>query len=945
MAALGALLMWQGWQVARGALLASASENAQNLGKLINEKSRRMLGPASATLHYLAHDPLSEASNLPQRLERLPVFASMLDSIPFVSAVYAGYPNGEFFLVRGLSGRQEEKFFNAPPHAAFLVQSVTLDTKGDPVGEWRFFDRQLRLLQAEIKPDYRYDPRQRTWYRAAPADGGEYLTNPYIFHTTGEVGVTLSRRSEDGGATLGMDVAVSDLHNELRDFRPTPRTEIAVIDPDGTVIAYSDFARTVQRESDTLKFRQISSLGIEALSKLAQLAHGRPSSMIYEAGGETWFGRSISLDALPGRDLRLLIATPDSDLLASIRKGLARQLWWTLALIGVLLLAGWFAGRRLGLSLASLTLQAQQLTRFDFRQPKRVHSVVREIRDLEDVLCDVCVTIQNFLVTTETISTETRLDQMLQKVLGHTIAITGCLFGAVYLADEKGTGLQRAATARRGEKDDSSVFAFPQYLPLPGTDDLATVGMLPPKVGQIAFTLRDRQHRTLGLLLLNHPLNDNHGADFHAFAEKLSGVLAVAIETRQLIEAQKTLLDGVIHLMADAIDAKSPYTGGHCERVPKLASMIVDSMRQETSGPYSTFRPTEDERYAFHLGAWLHDCGKVTSPEHVIDKATKLETIFNRIHEVRTRFEVLWRDAELRHLRRLLDGASVSASEQNMQAEQTALREDFAFVAACNVGGEFLTDASIARLESIAGQTWMRHFDNRLGLSAEEARRMADVPAPVLPVAEPLLADRPEHVVAWHGRKPPVEKGDPDNIYGFDMKLPANRLNLGELHNLSIRRGTLSEEERFKINDHIVQTYIMLLSLPWPAHLRRVPEIAATHHERLDGQGYPRRLGGAQLDLMDRVMALADVFEALTASDRPYKRQKTLTESLQIIASMCRDGHLDPDVFRYFLNSQLWEVYARRFLRPDQRDAVNVNAILAQLDPVVGWPPQSSGAA
>ncbi|MFG1396192.1 HD domain-containing phosphohydrolase [Roseixanthobacter pseudopolyaromaticivorans] len=940
MATLGAVLMWQGWQVARAALLTSASDTAQNLGKLINEKSRRILGPAGATLRYLSYDPLSASDDLPQRLDRLQVLTSTLEHIPFVSAVYAGYPNGEFFLVRSVDDAHLTRLFDAPPGTAFLVQSITLDTNGQPIGEWRFYDSQLHLLKSEMKPDYKYDPRSRPWYKNAPRDGSEYLTNPYIFFTTEDIGVTLSRRSQDGGAVIGLDVAVSDLHNELRDFRPTPRSEIAVVDHDGMVIAYSNFERTLLRNGTDVQFKQLFALGVDALTALGGPSTSSAFSKVYIADGETWFGASIALDALPGRNLRLLMATPDSDLLATIRAGLKRQLWWTLALTGLLLLAGWFAGRRLGLSLASLTRQAQHITRFDFRQPEPVQSVVREIRDLENVLRDICVTIQNFLLTTETISTETKLDQMLQTVLGRTLEITGCVFGAVYLANEKNTGLQLAATAGWAAHHEMNG-SLPGELPLPGPHDVASViGTLMPGMGQFALTLRNRQQRPVGLLLLDHPLNEAHGADFRAFAEKLSSVLAVAIETRQLIEAQKALLDAIIRVMADAIDAKSPYTGGHCERVPQLATMIVDRMMAESSGPFESFRPTEDERYAFHLGAWLHDCGKVTSPEHVIDKATKLETIFNRIHEVRTRFEVLWRDAELRHLRRLLDGTPEAESEAQLRTEHVRLQDDFAFIATCNVGGEFMTDEAIERLNSIARQTWMRHFDNRLGLSAEETRRMSACPAEKLPVTEPLLCDRPEHLVPWHGRKPPVEKDDPHNIYGFDMKLPVHQQHLGELHNLSIRRGTLSEEERFKVNDHIVQTYIMLLSLPWPAHLRRVPEIAATHHERLDGKGYPRRLGGAQLSLMDRVMALADVFEALTASDRPYKPQKTLTESLRIIAAMCREGHLDTEVFRYFITSRLWEAYALRFLQPHQRDAVDTAAILALLGP----PPEGEGA-
>jgi hypothetical protein len=235
----------------------------------------------------------------------------------------------------------------------------------------------------------------------------------------------------------------------------------------------------------------------------------------------------------------------------------------------------------------------------------------------------------------------------------------------------------------------------------------------------------------------------------------------------------------------------------------------------------------------------------------------------------------------------------------------------------------------VARIARIAGRTWLRHFDDRLGLSREEERRVAGLPAAPLPAVETLLADRPSDIIVWPGRLPPVRRDDPANVYGFDMALPPHRENRGELHNLSIRRGTLTDEERFLVNDHVVQTYAMLKSLPWPGHLARVPEIAATHHERMDGAGYPRRLDASALSVEERVMALADVFEALTAADRPYKPAKRLSEALRIMAFMCKEGHLDPRVFGYFLRSGIWQVYAERFLRPDQRDAADVDALAA----------------
>jgi hypothetical protein len=258
---------------------------------------------------------------------------------------------------------------------------------------------------------------------------------------------------------------------------------------------------------------------------------------------------------------------------------------------------------------------------------------------------------------------------------------------------------------------------------------------------------------------------------------------------------------------------------------------------------------------------------------------------------------------------------------------QRQLREDFAFVAACNVGTESMADADIERLKRIAATTWMRTFSDRLGLSEGERIRLAGIPERPLPAEEHLLADRPEHVVP---RTPDDPVANPD--YAFNLKAPANRFNFGEVYNLSIRRGTLTEEERAIVNDHIVQTIVMLDNLKLPKDLRRVPEYAGTHHETLTGSGYPFGLTGAQLSIPARIMAVADIFEALTASDRPYKKAKTLSDAVNILADFARRRAIDPDVFRLFLESGVYRRYAERFLSPEQIDAVDEAACIASVE-------------
>jgi len=385
--------------------------------------------------------------------------------------------------------------------------------------------------------------------------------------------------------------------------------------------------------------------------------------------------------------------------------------------------------------------------------------------------------------------------------------------------------------------------------------------------------------------------------------EALASQAAVAIDNQRLLQTQRDLFDSFIRVLAHAIDAKSPYTGDHCERVPVLAKMLAEAACAEHSGPFATYDLSEDEWYELHLGAWLHDCGKVTTPEFVIDKATKLETINDRLHEIRTRFEVLRRDAEIAMLRRQLAGEDKAETEAAFAAEVARLEEEFAFVAACNAGQESMAEDTAVRLSVIGSRTWTRYFDRTLGLSWEENERLKDAPPPPPPAEEYLLQDRPDHIVP-----------------------PYNR---GELYNLSVDRGTLTEEERQVINDHIVVTQDMLSRMPFPPSLRRVPAIAGNHHERMDGTGYPRGLTGDQMGISEKIMCLADVFEALSAIDRPYKTPKPLSECIAILARMRDDGHLDGAVFDLFLRSGVYKEYATRYLKPEQCDEVDIARYLA----------------
>ena len=406
--------------------------------------------------------------------------------------------------------------------------------------------------------------------------------------------------------------------------------------------------------------------------------------------------------------------------------------------------------------------------------------------------------------------------------------------------------------------------------------------------------------------------------------ELSDSLISMSQSIQEYEKSLEEMLDSFIKLIANAIDAKSPYTGGHCKRVPILALDLARAADASEDDPFVSFHfETEAEWKAFEMGAWLHDCGKITTPEFVVDKATKLETIYNRIHEIRTRFEIIWRDIEVAYYERLLKGEDRESLEKWREREQKQLLDDFSFVAACNVGGDFLSQEKKGRLLRIAARTWLRHFSNRIGISEIERRRFGDNEEPSLPVTETLLSDKPEHLV-------PRTDFD-DTAYqekGFKLEVPDNLYNFGEIYNLSIEKGTLTPEEIYKIREHVIMTIKMLERLPYPEDLKKIPEYAGTHHETIDGTGYPRRLTSESLSIPERIMAIADIFEALTASDRPYKKGKVLSEALKIMQFMVKEAHLDADLFALFIRAGIYRRYAEAYLNSEQIDEVDEEALI-----------------
>ena len=398
----------------------------------------------------------------------------------------------------------------------------------------------------------------------------------------------------------------------------------------------------------------------------------------------------------------------------------------------------------------------------------------------------------------------------------------------------------------------------------------------------MSVPLKNHENDIVGVMQLINATDKKSGKvvafsdDMQQQVESLASQGAVALTNKRLVAELKNLFESFIKLIATAIDKKSPYTGGHCERVPEIAMLLATAVENTKTGKYEEFSMTEDERYELFIAAWLHDCGKVATPPHVVDKGMKLETITDRIEVMDTRFEVLKRDAEIAKLKQQIElmtegsaNGSIKTLEEDLTTRIEKLSADQTFIQKTNRGGEFMEE--------------------------EDQKRVADIGS-----------------YKWN------LEGEETNF--FDEK---------DVRNLQIPKGTLLPEEREIINDHIVITIDMLEKLPYPKNLRNVPEFAGGHHEKLDGTGYPKGLKDEDMSIQAKIMAIADIYEALTAADRPYKDGKKLSQAMRIMGFMKKDYEIDEDLFEIFVKEGVYKEYAEKYLGDDQLDEVDEASVLA----------------
>lgn len=894
-------------------------ENSKKLESIFQQNT----APILATLDFMAFSHfIDEHSLVIKDYRTLASLRLIFERNPELISLYFGDNDGNFTMIRPLFDEQARAVFQAPNKSNLFINNTAVDGRSIIT----FLDENFLPIQRTKRLNNQFDPRERPWFQSAQHDGEIRLTEPYIFYALQTPGITLARRSVDGDKVIGADFTLESLSQQLSRIAHSSNSQLALFDQQFRLLA---------EHNSSLSLTADASNNNEMLSTsvFSPIAHRLIQETLFinsYYNNQNWSITLIPVTLNSNVHLLLAEATPKKDLLATLISMRDKQIMIAILMLVFCFIIVWLIAQRLARPLNNLVVQTNNISRFDFQKNRYPKSIIKEVADLtksiqlmEHTLHDLLRLLrdtasnQDFEVFAKTITHQSYLITKAETILLYTYSheeqhfTTAANHAIIPFKIDINSLVQNTpwllAELRQGQtvhlnRNDNVLFPLKEQL---YNSDI------------YLFPLLNKSRQLIGVLNLGYERAITKAqADKHAFLREVLSFAEIAKDNIDKMQQQKQMLNAFITLIASAIDTKSPYTGGHCQRVPELTKMLAKAATKDKRY-FPDFTLSAEQWEELMLAAWMHDCGKVTTPEFVVDKATKLETIYDRIHEVRMRFELLKTQAEADYWQGIATGGNSDLLQKTLSEQQQALDDDFAFVAQCNIGSESMTDQDIARLEQIAQRQWKRTLDDQIGISWLEAQRHTNKPD--LPVMENVLADKVVHQIKWDGD--PMAHIEQES---FVLKPKALRYNRGELYNLSVRRGTLTEEERFMINDHIVQTIVMLKSLPYPEHLKQVPDIAGGHHERMDGKGYPRGLNEQQLSIPARIMAIADVFEALTSSDRPYKKGKSLEEAMQIMTTMATSGHIDPKLYLLFLEQHVYLDYARQFL---------TNIELASFDP------------
>ena len=906
----------------------------------------------SGEINILSQTILTQPKVTSSQNKKILLLKTALDNNNNVNAAYIGYKDGCLLLIRRLIKLNGYKQYNPPKNSYYVVTTTIPPNQKNSGAVLTFYDKSFNKLTNYHDHNYSYDACTRIWYQQAVKYAKTIISPPYIFYSTKAIGITIAKNNINTNSVIGFDYTLKSLSEMINKYSLSPKTRTILFNSKGQILASNYNNKILYQNNGKYHIPTVNNIVDPVINDYANnKSNINNNNISFYSQQQEWLGKKkIFTLQNNSEQYTVLTVTPKKSLMKKAAEFKNELITAGVLVIIIILPVVWLIALLIARPLIYLSKQLDKIKNFDFKSSIDIKSSVEEIDKLIKSSTNMIQTIKQFQTIAETITKQKKYDTLLNTILQESTSIIKGKGGAVYLFDNNEKELEIAALyiEEKDNTEQNSLFnklinsgKIPREIfekKLDNKIDFYTekyknhylnhsLLLWPEKMNDSdlymsIIRLKDSDNNMMGYIIFAHNKNrndnTNNSNNKFAFIKALGGFISAAIENQLLIKKRKELLQSLIVLIADAIDAKSPYTGKHCHRVPVLTKMIIEEACKSEKGEYKNYRLNTDQWEEIRIASWLHDCGKVITPADIIDKATKLECIYNRIHEIRMRFELLKSYADKDYWHGLYLGKDKDQLKKELSDKKKTLNNEFAFVAKCNIGGEFMSDKAVEQLQKISKRKWLRTIDDTLGLAEIELTQYENRKPPLnLPVEENLLADKQEHIIKNNTNNTEHEQ------FGFTMQQPENKRNNGELYNLNIRKGTLTEEDRYIINSHITHTIKMLSALPFPKHMNNIVEIAGNHHERIKGGGYPRGINAEDLPLAARAMAIADIFEALTSHDRPYKKVKTLNEALKIMKFMVNDQHIDKGLFELFIQSGKAEEYAKKYLLIEQQDEIN----------------------
>lgn len=882
--------------------------------------------PLITMLDTLAHSGFTEKEFNEQSSQWLDMMYMLLSKNKHIASFYIGNNDGNSYLIRSLH-RESDKLRYGVPDPTVLMLEMNLNN-----GQQRsiYFDQQMRRIGSRRSSSNYYDPRTRDWFKNAKGDMDIHMVEPYAFYFSRRIGITYSRMLKNKQGVIAVDFTLGSLTDIIQDLEYSENSKVLLLTASKRIISSNQELELINGE------KLFTAEELEIAEFLPDFNDIKIEETLFSTifwQDQNWELVVTPLEISSLDVLYLVNFVAYEDLLYSsgiLRNELIVISLFTVFISFLIILA---MTDKIAKPLTYLTKSVENIQRFSFKRKEYRKSNIDDINALNEAMNSMENVLVDFFQNLRDIARSTESEQLSTSMVTQAKAMLACDICQLFV----NSPADRDVFSMTANSDSVAPFNL-QALHAHNKAILSdSIYELNSKDSNLVFLnsecnsgfiipLLNRANVHVGALVIgfNNTISRYSCERIH-FVREFLAFNEIVLEQLEQEQGQRALFHSFVEMMATSVDIKSPYTGAHCQRVPKITKMIARAAEQDQS-KFSDFALTEEEWEELLTAAWLHDCGKVTTPDYVMDKATKLETIYDRIHEVRMRYEVLKRDADIAYWKAVAQGQDKIIAKAVCDEQKRTLESEFEFIAQCNIGHEYLQPESIARLDKIANRTWQRTLPDNIGLS-QEALDKVNTETQVLPCTEYLLADKKSHLHVWReGNKLELQ-----SKREFKLTRPEHQYNRGELHNLRVKSGTLTAEERYNVNDHVTQTYLMLDQLPYPEHLKNVPLIAGSHHEKLNGNGYPLQLKGEDIPLGGRMIAIADIFEALTTAERPYKKAKTLNESLLIMASMVNKGELDADLYTLFIDQGIYQQYADEYLAESQLDKVDICAIKAML--------------